>query len=67
MIDLAGVMNQYHFMKYRNSILQVPRSNHTDDDPRRYDARLICLFPGLESCSPRMDEPERRVTGTSPA
>jgi len=30
-------------------------------------ARLSCLFPRLEGNSPRMEEPERRVTGASPA
>jgi hypothetical protein len=30
-------------------------------------ARLSFLFPRLLVCSPRMDAPERRVTGAMPA
>ena len=30
-------------------------------------ARLSLLLPPWETCSPRIDEPERRVTGASPA
>lgn len=30
-------------------------------------ACLSLLLPAWETCSPRIDEPERRVTGASPA
>jgi hypothetical protein len=30
-------------------------------------ARLRILFPRLEGCSPRVELPERRVTGARPA
>ena len=30
-------------------------------------ARLSLLLPPWETCSPRIDEPERCVTGASPA
>ncbi len=29
----------------------------------RNSARFSCLFPRREGCSPRIDDPERRVTG----
>jgi hypothetical protein len=38
-----------------------------DGKNREKSARLSILLPRLDECSPRIEEPERRVTGARPA